>query len=196
MRTARFLAVVIGLLIACASWPSMTLAQNGNSAAAHACQRGGYAGLIGTGGETFANTGECVSYAAHGGTFATGIVIPAGQTLTFTAPTFSACNPLAYGYTINGLSTELGSRPYVCSTETLPDQVIGPFPTAVLVTVYLQDQLCGETYGSDGYHARVVASPPTYQVDIADGGGSCERVGVPAEFEGVGNLSVQLIVNP
>jgi hypothetical protein len=94
------------------------------------------------------------------------------------------------------VSTELGTRPYVCGQEILPNQVIGPFPTAVLVTVYLQDQLCGETYDSDGNHARVVSSPPTYQVDIADGGGNCERVGTTAEFEGIGNLSVQLIVNP
>jgi hypothetical protein len=43
----------------------------GNSAAAHACQQGGYANLIGTNGTTdttFSNTGQCVSYAAQGGT--------------------------------------------------------------------------------------------------------------------------------
>jgi hypothetical protein len=46
-------------------------AGGGNSDAAHACQHGGYADLIGTDGvtdTTFRNTGECVSYAAHGGT--------------------------------------------------------------------------------------------------------------------------------
>jgi hypothetical protein len=42
----------------------------GNSAAAHACQQDGYQDLTSEDGETeFANTGECVSYAAQGGEF-------------------------------------------------------------------------------------------------------------------------------
>jgi hypothetical protein len=40
----------------------------GNSDAAKACQQGGYANLVGADGTQFANTGECVSYAARGGT--------------------------------------------------------------------------------------------------------------------------------
>jgi hypothetical protein len=40
----------------------------GNSAAAHACQHGGYKSLTRSDGTTFKNTGACVSYAAHGGT--------------------------------------------------------------------------------------------------------------------------------
>jgi len=42
----------------------------GNSAAADACQQGGYASLVGGAPPdfvSFANTGACVSYAAHGG---------------------------------------------------------------------------------------------------------------------------------
>src|SRR5207244_762203 len=54
----------------------------GNSGAAHMCQHGGYRSLVGADGTTFRNTGKCVSYAAHGGTFATGIVIPAGKVAT------------------------------------------------------------------------------------------------------------------
>lgn len=42
----------------------------GNSGAAHACEQGGHLGLVGSGGETFANIGECVSFAGRGGTFA------------------------------------------------------------------------------------------------------------------------------
>jgi hypothetical protein len=40
----------------------------GNSAAAHACQQGGYLDFTREDGTAFANTGECVSYAAQGGT--------------------------------------------------------------------------------------------------------------------------------
>jgi hypothetical protein len=43
------------------------LAGGGNSDAAHACQKGGYAHYTRADGTPFANTGECVSYAAHGG---------------------------------------------------------------------------------------------------------------------------------
>jgi hypothetical protein len=45
-------------------------AAGGNSSAAHACQQGGYAGIIGTNGTLdtrFGNTRQCVSYAAEGG---------------------------------------------------------------------------------------------------------------------------------
>lgn len=40
----------------------------GNSDAAHACQQGGYSSLQQSNGTGFSNTGQCVSYAAHGGT--------------------------------------------------------------------------------------------------------------------------------
>ncbi len=50
---------------------SSALAAGGNSLAAAACQQAGYLTIIGTNGTTdttFTNTGNCVSYAAHGGT--------------------------------------------------------------------------------------------------------------------------------
>lgn len=56
----------------------------GNSGAAHQCQKGGYLSLVGADGTTFRNVGACVSFAAHGGKFATGLVIPAGKTATLT----------------------------------------------------------------------------------------------------------------
>lgn len=42
--------------------------KGGNSAAAHACQHGGYKNFTRSDGTSFKNTGACVSYAAHGGT--------------------------------------------------------------------------------------------------------------------------------
>jgi hypothetical protein len=41
---------------------------HGMSDAAHTCANGGYANFTTSTGEPFKNTGECVSYAAHGGT--------------------------------------------------------------------------------------------------------------------------------
>jgi hypothetical protein len=42
----------------------------GNSAAAHACQNGGWQNLVTSTGATFASEDECVAYAAHGGVLA------------------------------------------------------------------------------------------------------------------------------
>jgi hypothetical protein len=91
--------------------------KGGNSGAAHKCQKGGWKSLVGADGMTFKNTGACVSFAARGGTFATGLIIPLGKTATLsnaqfgdfypTAPlapnTFTNCpaDPLAYGYQVN-----------------------------------------------------------------------------------------------
>ena len=60
----------------------------GNSGAAHKCQKGGYLSLVGANGTTFRNVGACVSFAAHGGQFATGLVIPAGKTATLSNAQF------------------------------------------------------------------------------------------------------------
>src|SRR5918996_663516 len=126
------------------------LAGGGNSAAAHACQKGGYIALVGSGGETFRNTGECVSFAARGGAVAPGDI-------------------------------ELGSKVYGCFAQTHTDVTVGPFPTAVVLRVYLTDEFCGPTtYYSDGDHANVLQlSPTSWHVDIADAGGFCERQNDP-----------------
>jgi hypothetical protein len=42
----------------------------GNSAAAHACQDGGWQNLVTSTGATFANQDDCVAYAGHGGVLA------------------------------------------------------------------------------------------------------------------------------
>lgn len=62
--------IIAGFAGAGLSAHSALAASGGNSDAAHQCENGGYVNLIGTNGTTdvtFANTGECVSYAAHGG---------------------------------------------------------------------------------------------------------------------------------
>jgi len=191
---------LIGTIVLAASLSMLTataaLANGGNSAAAHACQQGGYLALVGEGGETFKNTGDCVSFAAHGGKFATGIIVPAGHTVTFNDPTLSACNNLIYGYTTGGAIVALGSKAFGCFDVTDPDTTVGPFATAVVLRVSLEDVTCGATYFSDGNHAHVAQLTPTsYLVDIADAGGFCERKDIPAEFTGPGNLRVEVVIN-
>ena len=192
IRIATLATVLVALTTGTA------LAGGGNSAAAHACQKGGYLALVGSGGETFRNAGECVSFAARGGTFATGIIVPAGTTVTFDDPTFSACNNLSWGYNVGAGDVELGSKVYGCFAQTDPDVTVGPFATAVVLRVYLTDEFCGPTtYYSDGDHARVTPlSPSSWQVDIADAGGFCERQNTPVVFTGPGNLSVLVVINP
>src|SRR6185436_8801741 len=58
------------------SLSALTAQSGGNSAAAQLCQDGGYLNLVRTDGTGFRNVGECVSYAAHGGTFGGGPACP------------------------------------------------------------------------------------------------------------------------
>lgn len=174
-------------------------APGGNSAAAQACQQGGYRFLVGTNGG-FATVGQCVSYAARGGTFVTPVagefLIPAGQTATLSDIVLSACNDLTYGYQVDGGAfTELGGKDYGCTTTGESDAVIGPFPTAVILNLVLVDNTCDATFDSTGGHATVTGSNP-YDVDITDAGGFCEApegtTRPPGPFGG--NLSTTLTI--
>jgi hypothetical protein len=156
----------------------------GNSPNAKACQKGGYLSLVGSDGTTFKNVGKCVSFAAHGGTFATGLIIPAGKKATLTnaqfgdlllptaplAPnTVTNCpgDPLAYGYQLNlGANVQLATGGMGC--QVVAGAVIGPFPTAVLLRIFLTDKhLPVFTFYSDGNHATVVGTNP-FLVSIRD----------------------------
>jgi hypothetical protein len=88
----------------------------GNSDAAHACQQGGYLTLHRADGTTFANEGQCVSYAAHDGTIVGVSACTVTSTtgcLTFNNATLPATNstgnPLSGGNTI----TLTGSTSFV-----------------------------------------------------------------------------------
>lgn len=196
MKTWRLVVVLVSLLAVFGSGSPLALAQRGNSDAAHVCQKGGYAALVGSGGETFSNPGECASFVARGGTFASGIIIPAGQRVTFSNAVLSADNALTYGYSVHGSMVELGQDPPGRSTTSPADATVSPFSTAVVLKVYLVDVTCGATYFSDGNHAIVVASPPVYEVDIADAGSGCNRQNVPVSGFSQGNLSVRVTAHP
>jgi hypothetical protein len=64
-------------LLALAIAPAAARADN--SDAAHACQNGGFTSFVRDDGSPFANTGACVSYAAHGGQF-----VPVALDVAFT----------------------------------------------------------------------------------------------------------------
>jgi len=71
-RTAAIALAVVSTLVIAAP----ALAKSGNSAAAAACQNGGYLDWTDVAHTPFRNTGACVSYAAHGGTLIAVVVEP------------------------------------------------------------------------------------------------------------------------
>jgi hypothetical protein len=182
----------------------------GNSGAAHKCQKGGYLSLVGADGTTFRNVGACVSFAAHGGRFATGLVIPAGKKATLsnaqfgdfllpTAPlapnsaTNCPADPLAYGYQVNlGANVQIATGGMGC--QVAAGAVIGPFPTAVLVRIWLTDfHTPVFTFYSDGNHATVVGSNP-YLVSIRDSFFGTITTGALVPAPGNGNLNVVVTI--
>src|SRR5262249_40570792 len=72
MRRLILAAALVTVSVSVAA--TWAFASDGNSDAAHACQQGGYANLVGgttalpDASITFDNAGGCSSYAAHGGT--------------------------------------------------------------------------------------------------------------------------------
>lgn len=70
MKMLRLFLVAIGVFTLLGSVSPLTGAQ-GTSANAKLCQKGGWEQLQGSGGERFANQGECVAYGARGGTLST-----------------------------------------------------------------------------------------------------------------------------
>ena len=176
----------------------------GNSGAAHACQQGGYLSLVGADGTTFRNVGECVSFAAHGGQFATGIIIPAGETATLTNASFGdfatncPADPLAYGYQLNlGANVLVANHPAYSGCALAPGATIGPFPTATLLRIWLSDFSTPiYTFYSDGSHALVSGSNPRL-VSIMDSffGTSGPGSPRPPAGPGEGNLNVTVTVS-
>jgi hypothetical protein len=178
----------------------------GNSGAAHRCHHGGYRSLVGADGTTFRNTGKCVSFAAHGGKFATGAVIPAGKVATLSNAHWNLmpCDALTYGYQLNlGANVPVASKPGgSCLNGSAAGATIGPFPTASLLRVFLTDTgnptipvACNYTFYSDGSHALVTGTNPRI-VDIRDSF-SCTKGPnnpFPPAGVGLGNISVTVTV--
>jgi hypothetical protein len=136
------------------------LAGGGNSDAAHACQKGGYAHYTRADGTRFANTGECVSYAAHGGvlmpivptTISTSLyrdAIPAGSTDYDTA-TLSGQTATAGGFVTYSVYSDSTCSTLVQTAGTVlvhnghvPDSFIATFPNPG--TYYWQAAYTGDS---------------------------------------------------
>ena len=184
---------VLAFTLASAAWAQ------GNSGAAHACQHGGFNSLVGAEGQTFDNVGACVSYAGHGGAFASGIIIPKGHTATLTKAKLFGFDPLIYGYQLNfGANVEVGSQEAGGLNQKTPDATLGPFSTAELLRIWLIDNFGPEfggcpsfTFYSDGLHGFVSGSNP-FLVEIADG---FFCLSPPTEPRHVNNLEVTVTVN-
>lgn len=139
----------------------------GNSDAAYACQQGGYQNLFRADGTSFENTGQCVSYAAHGGSFVT------RQTATLTNVVYGACNNLSLGYELDGVQHVLESVSPGCGVVFGATQTIHYLSNQTL-RLFLRDDSCfGYIFFEDGPHGTVVGVNPK-QVSISDAGGFCE----------------------
>ena len=205
VMTSIALAVGIGMLI-----PAAAASANpggGNSGAAHMCQHHGYLSLVGSHGETFTTVGDCVSFAAHDGQFATGkFIVPAGKTLTLSGAHWvnGPCDVLTYGYQVDfGANVAIASKTTACANAALAGAVVGPFPTAVLVRVFLNDVgfppfvSCNVTSYNDGVRALVTGSNP-YTVGIKDSIFCAEGANTPFNFLGNpanGNLEVTVTIS-
>jgi len=146
--------------------PPLVGQRGGNSDAAHACQHGGYITLFREDHTGFDNTGECVSYAAHGGKFVTRV------TATLTDVNLGACNELTWGYEIDGVQTDVDHKEYGCFEQSGTDQTVTYFSDQAL-RIYLRDNTCGDLYFEDGLHALVIGANPQ-RIEITDSGGFCE----------------------
>jgi hypothetical protein len=139
----------------------------GNADAAHQCQRGGFQNLFRTDGTGFTNAGDCVRYAAQGGTLARRL------TAYFTNVSLAACNEVSWGVEIDGALNPLGGKLYDCTTVPSRDTSITYLSTQT-ARVYLRDGTCyGWTHFEDGNHAAVIGTTPA-DIEISDAGGYCE----------------------
>jgi hypothetical protein len=186
------LVTCAGLLAACQGDPTGVNRElrpafsvgGGNSSAAHLCQNAGYLKVFRSDGTPFANTGDCVSYAAHGGTLS--------QPLTFSNISMGACNSLTFGYTVNGVSTDVYNYPGGCTAFVSYPDVTVFVPAGSTTEVFLRDNTCHATFTQNSAHAVVTGTNPT-QIAIADAGGFCESTS-PSDPRpptgGIGNLNV------
>lgn len=125
LLAAAALALSLGALAAPAAVAATP--DPGNSGSAHACQHGGWQSLRGSDGTTFKNQGQCVSYAARGGTFAAPATVAVGSPAFghYTAPPCSEPGyvvPIgsggAYYYPVTGSGFQPGASVTTTTTFT------------------------------------------------------------------------------
>lgn len=108
MPVRRLLVSVLGCAAVAALAPSVAAAQptgGGNSSAALACQQRGFVQYVRSDGSTFASTGDCVSYAAAGGS-----LVPVALDVSFVPdPTRPVGDTFFENLTVTGSGLEPGS---------------------------------------------------------------------------------------
>ena len=102
-------------------------------------------------------------------------------------------DPLAYGYQVNlGANVQIATGGMGC--QVVAGAVVGPFPTAVLLRVWLTDFHAPVfTFYSDGNHATVVGSNPRL-VSIRDSLFGTITTGALISPPGDGNLNVVVTI--
>ena len=150
------LVSVLGCAALFALTPGLAAAQSsggGNSPAAHACQDGGFVNLVRSDGSTFANVGDCVSYAARGGT-----LVPVTLNVSFSP----CCDGLNTIVTAIGSGLEPGSIVTYTFINDSGTQ-FGPAPVPVNPTVAPDGNFSSEwVTGCPGDHSFVFYATTAY----------------------------------
>jgi hypothetical protein len=142
-------------------------AGGGNSDAAHACQHGGYASMIGlSGGQlvTFTNEGACVAFAAQGGTFTTPVV-PCAVTTTSGCLTFN--NNTLSSFSNGSRITLLGSTSFDDTCAGYCTQSVFPNAVATGGGDYVETNSSGSVISEGQYRIADTAGTPEGLVGTA-----------------------------
>jgi len=196
--------LVLMLCAAAVSAVFVGVSAGANAPNAKICQKNGWKQQVGSNGTTFANEQACTSYGAKGGTYATGLILPAGKTATFTDAHlgfYGGQDHYDWGYQLNfGANVTLGTKlgglePGRIDGWGTPvpgtPATIGPYSTAVLLRVFLHDTgmpgfiACDLTnYSDNPAGALVVGSTSPWTILMSDGG-ACSGFITPVLYDGI-----------
>jgi hypothetical protein len=141
-------AVMVGVPLGLMAAPAGADA-GGNSAAADACHQGGYQGVARLDGTTFASVGDCVAYAAQGGTlFASGAAQHVCESLggtfgdtdltgEFHTSVLFSCNDISPATTADWFNNDLPQLGAACPEESVgalfgtPPAAMGDFTCGI-----------------------------------------------------------------
>jgi hypothetical protein len=111
-RTLALTGALVALTLSVGT--ATAAAGGGNSDAAKACQKGGWQTMVRQDGTAFANTGDCVSYAAHGGA-----LVPEGSHL-ITFDEFPVGTLITTQYASDGVVFSGTPGPFIANDSANP----------------------------------------------------------------------------
>jgi hypothetical protein len=121
--------VVLLVLVAMGAMATGAYAGGGNSDAAHACQHNGYLNLHRSDGSSFKNTGDCVSYFAHGGTAGGCSVTTTSGCLSFDNVVMPSFGGSGDTLTVNAAFSFVSTCNFEEPTTTCPINTLNNFAT-------------------------------------------------------------------